>query len=270
MNNSTIHVLGGGRWANRGFEYWVVQALRLSPVLIPNLLIIPTPLELDDLPCDELSETIKRFMTPHVRRTKVQSLTHDTQAPPDYECAKKLIDWADVILILGGLFPEQMKRFKATGIDRLLLDAAHAGGKVFVGSSTGMLVWFKAGQTVERPLPENPATKYEPATNYHVVEGMNYFPALASAHMSEFGSAQNVARAHAVELMMSLQPVGTVCIGAHTSGVLVVKNDLVTIGAEEPYIGIQRIEVTSSGLKRTIHKPGQSPIPVEQFFGPTV
>ena len=222
-------VLGGGGWFNEDSAVLLERGALLCGST-PRLLVMPTPLS--SLPCGELDGIRHRFGS-----WDPEFLTEDTQAMPDPSRAEELIEWANIILVMGGNFGENMKRWRETGIDQMLLTASERG-KVFVGSSNGLNCWFKAGQTLDRPLDEPKATEY------FLQPGLGVLPALVCAHYDNFQPATGVPRSVSFTAMMRQQPVGTVGIGVTNFGYIELSDGTVTVNRTRRYAGVHRLERT--------------------------
>ncbi len=92
---------------------------------------------------------------PHVEKFELQyrdNLGADVQVLYLYECKpsqriiEDLIAWANVVYVGGGNTLRMLNRWRALGIDRLLLKA-HRQGTILAGMSAGAQGWFECGLT---------------------------------------------------------------------------------------------------------------------------
>jgi hypothetical protein len=181
---------GGGRFDLANEQLPLLQRALTIAGFSPRLLTIPTPLKYP--PFDELDGLIKLFGTASIwPDVKLEILTANTQDHPDYDQAASLIKWANIILILGGNYAEQMDRWRKTGIDQLLVDAAHNDSALMVGGSTGFACWFRAAQTNSHPHSYNGSAH----SRYRLEPGLGVLPALACPHYESHHRATGEARA---------------------------------------------------------------------------
>jgi peptidase E len=216
----------------------------------PRLLIIPTPLKWP--PFDEL-DGLKHYLT--ASKHEFKTLTPSPQAMPNYHDAAALIAWANVILIPGGNFTEQMARWRKTGIDQLLIKAAHTNSAVFVGGSTGLMCWFDRAQTNTHLLSRTGPSH----TRYRLEKGLGVLPALVCAHYESFHARTGLPRAMSFREALLRQPTGTVGIGVSTHAAIEINgNNPVRITGQDRYATVHRIERTAVGLLTSIFHNGDN------------
>ena len=235
--NTFRGVLGGGGWFNEDSAPLVRRAYDLCGTS-PRLLVMPTPLS--SLPCDEL-DGIKTIFGGELGPNSFRVLTDDTQQIPDPNRARELLEWANVVLVMGGNYAENMKRWSYTGIDQMMLNTAETD-TVFTGASTGLISWFTAAQTVDTPLGE-PNDK-----QYYLHRGLRKLPALVSAHYDNFQSGTGIPRSVSFTEMMATQPIGTVGVGVTNFGYVEIDKDTVQVGRTHRYAGVHRLLSTPSGV----------------------
>jgi hypothetical protein len=248
---------GGGRY-DQEFERlpFLKRALAMAGTS-PRLLIVPTPLKWP--PFDEVDSLIATLKP---LKIDLKTLTPDTQSHPDPHQAAELIHWANVILVLGGNFMEQMTRWRATSIDHMLIAAAGTD-KVLVGGSTGLMCWFQYGHTNTHTLdytgPSHSAYRFEP--------GLGVLPAAACAHYEGFHTGTGAPRAASFRAMMYRRPIGSIGIGVTTHASLEIDHDTIRILGDR-YASVHRIERTPGGLTNHEYRPNSSrAIPFKEFFG---
>lgn len=239
---------GGGRF-DLDNERWptLVRALDMAGSN-PKLLIIPTPLKW--APFDELDHLASRLTSEGIN---YQSLTPGTQDVPDYDRAKQLLEWCDVILVLGGNFMQQMIHWRQTGIDDLLKHAATT--KVLAGSSTGMMCWFDLAHTNTHELTYTGQSHRD----YRLEPALGVIPAIACPHYDGFQMRNGTPRAESFRAMIARRPAGTIGIGLTHHAELIIDGDRIHIGATDRYATAHLLTSTPAGLKTTIYRAAGSP-----------
>jgi peptidase E len=274
MNQARTHdlsrfqgIFGGGGWANRPREFLPQVKAALKMTLIrcgiqpPHVLVIPSPLDPEDLPCNELKQLKQLFKSKALRHVQFSSLMGDTQDLPKSGKAKRLLKSADLVIVLGGNFPETMYRWRISGLDRLMREAAMDESKIFTGASTGLCWPFIAAQTIERQFGQLPSTRH------HLVQGLGILPAYVCPHYSERQTTSGIARAESFYQMMRYQPIGSVGIGVDTHAALRFSGQNVAVVGNDRYASVQHLARTARGVVRTKLRLGTQ-LPLDDFFNP--
>jgi peptidase E len=253
--------LGGGGWASNMYQFLprlhrTIAMTGIKPILV----VMPTA---DSEPCDELAQLRRLWDNRQLNVREFHALNDNMQEWPDAKRARELLDRADVVLVLGGLFPELMYRWRETGIDSLMLQAVSEGSKFFVGASSGLIWPFAAAQTRERRLGLPLDRKY------HLEPGLGLFPAIVCPHYGEFNPLTGTPRAVSFRAAMINKPVGTVGIGVCTHAALEIQDGIVRIVGQDPYAVVQRLETISPRrVRTTTHKIGDV-MSMATFFAPS-
>jgi peptidase E len=109
---------------------------------------------------------------------------HGYDSIPSHKELEEKIDWADVVLILGGRSEYMMEEWKRHGIDKLL-KARALGGLVLSGISAGSIAPFVWGQA--DPTPNSSAG----AGEFIRVGGLGLIKAAIGPHYNKLREDQN-------------------------------------------------------------------------------
>jgi len=152
--------------------------------------------------------------------------------PSMEEMRRLVVDWADVLLCSGGNTLHALLRWKETGLDLLLKEAAEKG-KVMCGGSAGAGCWFnsihsdslrpdnmKNSEYVQNELDDNELTDWD----YVKISGLGILPAMAVPHFDATGTNDVARSSHAEQVLVDEQD-GMPAIGIDENAAFVVEGD---------------------------------------------
>lgn len=131
-----------------GQEYWPVDTepvdrliAAASPKKNPRILLLSTPSEDGNKDVDLMYRAFADRFVGHGCRPAILKLIQARLSGSEIEAA---IGSADIIYVSGGNTHRAMRRWRALGVDRLLLEAYQAGTPM-AGLSAGAICWFSYG-----------------------------------------------------------------------------------------------------------------------------
>ncbi|MBN2209867.1 MAG: peptidase E [Sedimentisphaerales bacterium] len=168
-NNLRIVAIGGG-------ELRKLETLPLDKLVVdmtgktrPKALFLPTA-------TGDSEKYIETFTEVYGRRLgcRITVLRLLSQRPAKQEISEK-INEADLVYVGGGNTLRMMKRWRALGVDKELIKAAHKG-TVMAGLSAGGICWFRYGESDSRKFSGKAGWK-------HIrVKGLGLIPFLFCPH----------------------------------------------------------------------------------------
>ena len=102
----------------------------------------------------------------------------------NFEEAKEIVDWADIIYEGGGDTYDMLQLWKKTGFD-IVLKNAWEQGKVLCGISAGAIAWFSLGNTLDPRFINEECNK---------IEGLGWVNAYISPHCNKEGKRESEIR----------------------------------------------------------------------------
>ena len=139
-----IVALGGGEIGRPGYSVETTaideEIIRLSGRDRPVLLFIPTATNDSETYIDAMYKQFGERLG-----CTVDILRLITENPRYWEIQKK-VEKADIIYVGGGNTLRMMKRWRKTGLDRILMEA-YEKGTVLSGLSAGAICWFRYGSS---------------------------------------------------------------------------------------------------------------------------
>jgi dipeptidase E len=103
--------------------------------------------------------------------------------PPPYEAIREAVLTSDAVYVGGGSTETMMSIWKATGTDRILLEA-HTEGIVMAGLSAGSICWFLAGHS-DSEFVDSDFDETIVSPQYKWVKGLGLLPYLHCPHYDE-------------------------------------------------------------------------------------
>ena len=147
-----------------------------------------------------------------------------------------VVDWADVLLCSGGNTLHALLRWKETGLDLLLKEAAEQG-TVLCGGSAGAGCWFssihsdslrpdnvKNAECVKNELDDEDLTDWD----YVKISGLGIIPAMCVPHFETTGTNE-VARSEHAEQVLVESDDNVPAIGIDENAALVVDGDMAMV-----------------------------------------
>ena len=163
-----IVALGGGEIGRPGYPVETTaideEIIRLSGKNKPDLLFIPT--------ATNDSETyIAAIQNQFGKRLgcKIDTLRLISDNLRYWEIKKKVSD-ADIIYVGGGNTLRMMKRWRKTGLDRILMEA-YEKGTILSGLSAGAICWFRYGSSDSRKF-KNPEASLIRVRGLDLIHGL--------------------------------------------------------------------------------------------------
>ena len=157
----------------------------------------------------------------------------EPDAVPSMEEMRRLVvDWADVLLCSGGNTLHALLRWKETGLDLLLKEAAEQG-TVLCGGSAGAGCWFssihsdslrpdnvKNAECVKNELDDEDLTDWD----YVKISGLGIIPAMCVPHFEKTGTNEVARSEHAEQVLVESED-NVPAIGIDENAALVVDGD---------------------------------------------
>jgi dipeptidase E len=163
-----IVALGGGEIGRPGFPVETTaideEIIRLSGKDRPALLFIPTATN----DSETYIEAIQKQFGKRLGCT-IDILRLLTEKPRYWEIQKK-VEKADIIYVGGGNTLRMMKRWRKTGLDRILMEA-YEKGTVLSGLSAGAICWFRYGSSDSRKF-KNPEASLIRVRGLNLINGL--------------------------------------------------------------------------------------------------
>lgn len=163
-----IIALGGGEIGRPGYpvETTVIdeEIITLSGKNRPGLLFIPTATNDSETYIDAFQKQFGKRLG-----CTVDILRLITEKPRYWEIQKKVSD-ADIIYVGGGNTLRMMKRWRKTGLDRILMEA-YEKGKILSGLSAGAICWFRYGSSDSRKF-KNPEASLIRVRGLNLINGL--------------------------------------------------------------------------------------------------
>ena len=163
-----IIALGGGEIGRPGYPVETTaideEIIRLSGKNRPGLLFIPTATN----DSETYIEAIQKQFGKRLGCT-VDILRLITEKPRYWEIQKK-VEKADIIYVGGGNTLRMMKRWRKTGLDRILTEA-YEKGTVLSGLSAGAICWFRYGSSDSRKF-KNPEASLIRVRGLNLINGL--------------------------------------------------------------------------------------------------
>ena len=256
-------VLCGGGWTNRSAEAYPFVRQALDMVGGPwQVLILPTP---TSEPCDEALLLRRRLKKYGGREMEVNPIGR-TQAWPEPDEINAALNWANLVVIPGGNFPDYMELIDRARLLNTLRRKFLSGEAVFMGSSAGTVSWFDWTQTADIPKRSGGGV----AGNYRIAWGIGAIPGFACAHYYERNEHSGLSRTPIFQAMMRAQPVGTVGFGIDTGAAIVLNDGTFQVATRDRYQGVQRLRVETRDcrvhLRLTEFRQGHGPVPLNKLY----
>jgi len=223
MPGPIVAIGGGSIGETRTVETTEIdqEAIRLTGKAKPNVLFVPTAKR--DKP--EYIAAFQRHYGETLGAT-VKVLYLYENRPSNAE-VKQLIDWADLIYVGGGNPLRMLMRWRALGVDKLLVQA-HQKGTVMAGQSAGAECWFEFGLTDCWHLDHNPDTS-------QIIHGLGLIPGVCNPHYHT--ETWRVSR-----LKLLLEKRRLVGVGIDNCAALVVEDDQYRVVTSAPNAHVYRTE----------------------------
>lgn len=166
---TAIVAIGGGELKDLDTLAIDREVVRLTGAISPRALFVPTAS--DD--SDDYAQTFQAVYGGQLGcAIDVLRLIKD---PPPPDRVTALIRGADLVYVGGGNTLRMMRRWRRTGVDRLLVEA-YERGAVMTGLSAGALCWFRFGHSDSMSF-------YHPERwDYIRVRGLGLIPATGCPH----------------------------------------------------------------------------------------
>jgi len=135
-----IVAIGGGELSQKETFPIDQEIVRLTEKENPNALFIPTASSDSQEACDAFDRIYGKALG-----CNVDHLFLIKEEPSLQEIAAK-VDWADLVYASGGNTLRMMRKWRFTGLNKVLLKAQNQG-KILSGLNAGALCWFDYGHS---------------------------------------------------------------------------------------------------------------------------
>lgn len=163
-----IIALGGGEIGRPGFPVETTaideEIIRLSGKNRPRLLFIPTATNDSETYIDAIQKQFGKRLG-----CKIDTLCLVRDNLRYWELRNKVSN-ADIIYVGGGNTLRMMKRWRKTGLDRILMEA-YEKGTLLSGLSAGAICWFRYGSSDSRKF-KNPEASLIRVRGLNLINGL--------------------------------------------------------------------------------------------------
>jgi len=202
-------------------------------------------------------------------------VSEPSSVPPMEEMRRLVVDWADVVMCSGGNTLHALLRWKDTGLDQLLKEAAEQG-TVLCGGSAGAGCWFssvhsdslrpdnvKNAECVKNDLDDEDLTDWD----YVKISGLGIIPAMCVPHFEKTGTNEVARSEHAEQVLVESQD-NIPAIGIDENAALVVDGHtamVVSGDGEATCHVVVADEETGETITAPIEPDGK-PVPLDELM----